>query len=126
MPENVNGLDQFVTGLSPSLQLIINMAVLMVAVAAAAFGYSKKGSGMSTGASPSSPVDMQVGGGAMDDRASMQDLAAAIREIAAELRASRADAIKRHADDAIEDRVAELVGKQMRVAERAQARKPRP
>lgn len=124
MPDTDN-LDQFVSGLSPTIQLIINGAVLLAAVAAAVFGYFRKAPG-TTGSARPGEVQAQVVGGALADRGSMQELSAAIRGLTAAVEKSQALAAAREAEDGLNERINDLVEERLRALESpAPTRRPR-
>lgn len=121
MPDTAN-LDQFVSGLSPTLQLIINGIVLVAAVAAAVFGYFRK----ARPPAPAAPGELQaqVVGGALADRASMHSLAESNHALAVAIRGLTAVIEKHHASEAAHDaeeglkkRIDDLVEERLRALE---------
>lgn len=123
MPDTGN-LDQFVAGLSPTLQLIINGVVLIAAVAAAVFGYFRKTRPAANPGPPSTDVSAQVVGGALADRASMHHLAesnhevaVAIKGLTAAIEKVHAHATENEAEVDLKKRIDDLVEERLRALE---------
>lgn len=116
-------LDQLVSGLSPTMQFIINGVVLAVAVAAGLLSYFRKGK---VAAPHTTGADMsaQVVGGALADRQSMQALAESNHKLAAEvsklsavIEKWRAEAAARDAEEGLAEKINDLVEERLRALE---------
>lgn len=116
MPDTAN-LDQFVSGLSPTLQLIINGAVLLAAVGAAVFGYFRKGRAAAPSPDRSNEMQAQVVGGALAGRGAMLELSAAIRGLTAAIEKGQATVAASEAEEDLNKRIAELVEERLRALE---------
>ncbi len=105
------GMNQDIVDQLPvSWAAYINLAVLLVAVAAAAFGYLRKG----PKAAPVADTAIQVIGGTLANRDSVERLAASIDALTAELKEHRKEAADRAEKQELMDELLEKLRREQR------------